>query len=101
MLGLFTVIFLLAALLHIIDEYSMLGRAFLGMVDYRNSELCGSQPIGFGGLSVSMGGRDMVLAGDMNQMPAIGGEQLPEDGPYRGKAVHPGKRKRKLGQDSM
>ena len=86
------------ALLHIIDEYSMLSRAFLGKIDYRCGEVYGSAPEGFGGLPVSMGGRDLLLAGDMDQMPAIGGEQLPEDGPYRGKAQQPGQRKKKPGE---
>jgi hypothetical protein len=89
---------LLMALLHIIDEYSMLSRAFLGKIDYRCGEVYGSAPEGFGGLLVSMGGRDLLLAGDMDQMPAIGGEQLPEDGPYRGKAQQPGQRKKKPGE---
>jgi hypothetical protein len=75
---------LLSSLLHILDEYSMLARSFLGKIGYRCEEVFGSAPEVFGGERVSMGGRDFVLAGDAEQMPPTGGEQLFEDGPYRG-----------------
>jgi len=64
----------------IIDEYSMVGRQMLGKVLYKAREC-------LPGIK-SMGGKDVVLAGDAKQAAPIGDEPMFRVGAYRGKGLN-------------
>ena len=66
------------ARLLLFDEWSMIGRQFLGKMKLRADELLGQHSQGFGG-------RDVVLSGDEKQAAPIADEPLYKVGVYDGK----------------
>ena len=74
-----------AARLFVLDEFSMIGRSFLGKIEYRVQEALrsGERECGAG---VSLGGRDTVLSGDPRQAMPVTEEPMYINGPYKGKA---------------
>jgi len=74
-----------AARLYVFDEFSMIGRQQFGRVEFRVKEALPSAKREFG-RDVTLGGRDVVLAGDVRQMKCIGDESMFKEGPYRGAA---------------
>jgi hypothetical protein len=81
-----------AARLFILDEFSMIGRQMLGKLVFRVAEALRSASREFG-RDVTMGGRDLVLAGDLRQAKPLGDEALYKNGPYKGKGRNaPGKK---------
>jgi hypothetical protein len=77
------------SIVHILDEFSMIGRQMLGKICFRVNEMVGPDgPPEFGGKVVSLGGRDVVLAGDPKQAPPIGDEAMYKNGPYSGRGLN-------------
>ena len=52
-----------AASLIVMDEFSMIGRITMGKICFKANDLLGSERAGAGKLA-SMGGKDVMLAGD-------------------------------------
>jgi hypothetical protein len=75
-----------AAQMFVLDEISMIGRQMLGKIDYRVSATVSAEEEY--GCYVSMGGRDVVVAGDWKQAQPIGEEPLYKVGPYGGKGLN-------------
>jgi len=73
------------ARLLILDERSMIGRAFLGKIAFRLQELLGC---GEGPSDATMGFRDFLMMGDDKQCDPIGDSPLFNDGKYSGDAKH-------------
>ena len=76
------------ARLAVLDEYSMIGRMFLGKIDYRAGEALSHRSKEMMGNHVSMGGLDVVLAGHSAQAKPIGDEPLYKMGSYTGKGLN-------------
>ena len=77
------------ASLAVLDEFSMLGRQFMGKILYRVGQVLGGTPRRFGGgRAVSMGGLDVILAGHSAQNKPVGDEPLFKMGPYCGKGLN-------------
>ena len=74
-----------AARLYVLDEFSMIGRQQLGRIDFRVQEALASARREFG-RDVSLGGRDVLMAGDVRQISPIGDESMFKEGPYTGNA---------------
>ena len=70
-----------AARLYVLDEFSMIGRQQLGRIAFRTTEALPSARREFG-REVTLGGRDVVKAGDTRQMSSIGDESFFKEGPY-------------------
>ena len=75
------------ARLFVLDEFSMIGRMMMGKILFRVAEKLGKAPKEFG-RDVSMGGRDVVMAGDEKQAQPVGDEALYRDGGYTGKGLN-------------
>ena len=76
--------------LAVLDEFSMLGRRFLGQILFRTSQILGARPEHFAE-ECTFGGLDVILAGHADQAKPIGDESVFKPGKYTGKAVHTGK----------
>ena len=72
------------ARLSVLDEFSMLGRQFMGKVLYRTGEILRENMQWFGKRAVSFGGLDVVLAGHSAQIKPVGDERLWKRGAYEG-----------------
>ena len=68
--------------LGVFDEYSMLGKAFLGKILFRARE-AEDPPSG-----LSLGGLDVILAGHLAQAAPIGDDPLYKPGAYKGKGLN-------------
>lgn len=75
------------ARLAVLDEFSMIGRIFMGKVLFRVAEFLGTMPRSYGRF-VSMGGLDVVLAGHAAQIKPVGDERLYKKGAYKGKGLN-------------
>ena len=71
----------------ILDEMSMIGRQMLGKICFKVADALRCEP-GPSCALTSMGGRDVILAGDPKQAKAIGDEALHKDGPYTKKGLN-------------
>ena len=71
-----------AADLAVFDEFSMLGRAFIGKI---LSRARGAERISSG---LSLGGLDAILAGHLAQAAPIGDDPVYKPGPYKGKGLN-------------
>jgi len=81
-----------AARLFVLDEFSMIGRQMLGKIVFRVAEALRSASREFG-RDVTMGGRDLLLTGDVRQAKPLGDDPLYKNGPYKGKGRNaPGKK---------
>ena len=72
-----------AARLFILDEFSMIGRQMLGKLVFRVAEALRSASREFG-RDVTMGGRDLLLAGDLRQAKPLGDEAALHERPIQG-----------------
>ena len=70
-----------------LDEWSMIGKIFMGKMLFRARNVLGSAPAAFG-RDVSMGGLDVILSGHGAQAQPIGQDSLAKVGPYTGKATN-------------
>ena len=71
--------------LSVLDEFSMLGRRFLGQIIFRLREILGAKPKDFDE-ECSFGGLGVILAGHADQAKPIGDESIFKPGRYTGKA---------------
>ena len=71
----------------IFDEFSMIGRIFMGKALYRAQQILGARPPAFR-RDVSMGGLDVIMAGHSAQAQPIGDERLYKMGAYAGRGVN-------------
>ena len=68
----------------VLDEFSMLGKVFMGKMLLRARDIFGSKPAEFR-RDVSMGGLDVIVAGHSAQAQPIGDDSLCKVGPYTGR----------------
>ena len=78
-----------AAKLHVIDEFSMMGKSLLGKIDFRNQECLEREDVPW----ESFGGADAMLSGDCKQAPSLQGAPLYIVGPYTGTGMNKPKNK--------
>jgi hypothetical protein len=71
-----------AAWLFVLDEFSMVGRQMLGKVVYRVGEALGT--------ATTMGGRDVILSGDVRQAQPVGDEPMYAAGRDAAGSAHDG-----------
>jgi hypothetical protein len=76
--------------LAVLDEFSMLGRRFLGQILFRTTQILGARPEHFAE-DVSFGGLGVILAGHGDQAKTIGDDSVFNPGKYTGKARNKGK----------
>ena len=72
----------------ILDEFSMIGRMFLGKVLYKVRDVLGRKPKAFGGDEPTMHGIDVMLCGHEMQAKPIGDDPLYKEGKYTGKSLN-------------
>ena len=73
---------LLAASVVVMDEFSMIGRQMMGKICFKANDILKKDRAGVGELT-SMGGKDVMLSGDVDQAKPIMDESGHKEGAYK------------------